>query len=377
MAATPSSSPQFPAEGDTIELSATGTLGDVFVWEVISVPPNSAVPLGFLTSRTLTAAEQAGTIASTAQKIADNDIIGSSFVGDLAGEYGISIWEFRETLGYTAGHDTDAQADARFDLKSVTSLTLSVGANVDLPVVTRLGDGATLRLLVHEDTVREASLVEARTERGRAAALETATVAALAAIIGTTVTAMGNELLTATNDLYTNFASHRALLANPGVVHQNADTVNVPSAPLAKSQADAIVLLNELRDKLFGHLRDGPLTGVSPGWHLTGEEDTRNVPLAADAIDVASATVLAADLRVRVYERHRRQFTSGTPPFDDPASHEDDEDDVNVLTASTALDDVIAAYFDAMADTNPTAAVGEPEGVQEAGNRYGFVRVET
>jgi hypothetical protein len=45
-----------------------------------------------------------------------------------------------------------------------------------------------------------------------------------------------------------------------------------------------------------------------------------------------------------------------------------------VLSVPTALDDVIVAYFDALAATTTTGPTGEPDGAVDAESRYGFTR---
>lgn len=370
---TLTTSPIFPAEGDAITLTATGDLGTTFVFEITSVPPTSTVSLGFLASRTLTAAETAGPIADTAQSIANNDIIGNSFTADVAGEYGISVYEFTETLGFTAGHDTDPSADARFDLRSIGAFTIDVGVNMDLPIRTAGDDAVTLRLQVVGSTIRVASIVDALTEKSRVAALQSAVTAALTALVGVAVSALGADLQTNVNDLRTVFNAHRAQIAGPDS-HSVADTVNTVRVVDALSQNDAIDLLNETRAALIGHLRDSSSQGAGLRWHehVTNADDLKNGPVVDEARTLAEATVLLSELRFRVYDRHRLEDddTPGEAPV------HDEEDTANTLASSaTLLDDAIIAYLDAIAEVSPTTPTGEPPGAQELTHRYGFTRV--
>ena len=170
---------------------------------------------------------------------------GNSVVTDIAGDYEIAIWEFKETLGYTAGHDADRVADARFDLRATTDATISVSPSMDLPIEVTSGDNVTLRVLTNGNVVSLASLVTPATEKARIAASQTAVTAALAALVGATTATIGTDLQDGTADLRAVYEAHLQQTAGPRA-HLVADTANVTLINGGKSLEGSISLLNEL-----------------------------------------------------------------------------------------------------------------------------------
>jgi hypothetical protein len=225
------------------------------------------------------------------------------------------------------------------------------------------GQGATLRLTINDNNVRAATIINGTDEKATTAATGAAVTAALTAIVGSTVTAMGTDLQTGVADLRTNYEAHRVRL---GGCHGAADNTNSIDRGDADSQEGAISLLNELRTQVLKHLQDS--TAAAVRWHAVNEDDLKNLPIAQTATGLASATILSADLRERCYEAHRSQTAN-------PASH-GVADAVNTLNAPTLLDNIIVAYFDALAIIDPPIVSGDPEGAIDADHRYGFERGE-
>lgn len=356
-------SPTYPAEGVAVTVGSTVNTGAVaqhIVLELTSVPAQSALATGFV----LTDDTDADAYTS-AVEVAEAGLDTAVVTLDVGGEYGLTIygvWAL-PPASLTTGAD-DGQTAMRYRLKFRDAVTLDVGAFVELPVVTTAGDGASLRLQVNDATIRAATLVDPSTERARIAALQTAVLAALAALVGQTVAAVGTDLQTGVNDLLANYEAHRILVGAPPACHLVADATNVAATTAANSQAGAIQLLNRLRAVVLAHAQVSP-AGFVGAWHQV--DDLLNTPLAAPAGDLGTATVLSADLRERVYERHRVQAAA-------PAVHIG-ADATNDLAAPSLLDTAIVAYLDALAILDPTAPAGESEGAQDAAHRYGFARV--
>lgn len=378
MATTLGISPTYPIEGETVTLTITGSPQDTFVFEITAVPSGSAIPLGFITQPLNV--DNSVIAESNAQTVADSDLIGDSFTPDVAGEYSITVYEFRETFGYTAGHDADPQADARFDLIAVTDFDQAagvvVGSYMELVLKTKDEDQSTLRLNVANLNVRVATMVSPTTEKARQAALNVTTE--LAALVGADVTTFGADLLEETTDLRDAFDGHRqqTISGAPPLVHAVADSLHVPREADARQVEGAIVLLNELRELLTNHLLDSSVQAAGSRWHSTdiNGDDLKNVPICDKATTLAEATVLLSELRWRVYDRHRVQDKDVTGD----AHVHTDPDTANTLTDSaTALDDLIVAYLDAIAAQSPTAAANENQGAIELAHRFGFTRYTT
>ena len=339
--------PTYPVSGDEISLSVSSPLGNEFVYEIVSVPSASTLSTGLL-----------GRVASgktgTAQNLADDDSWFDGYTPDVPGEYVLKVFEYAKTVA-APRWDEDGTAEVWSRLVSTSTTTINVGAFVDLPIVTTAGHGAVLRLQINDETVRGATLVNPTTELARVAALDVQVTSALAAIPGLAVSAVATDIQAGVNDLLTKYEAHRQLTT--GGVHAVADSVNVSSLFAAKSQDGAIALLNELRTRLVGHLKAGT-------WHH-GVDDSKNVPLVGPASSLGQATLLLADLRLRVYDRHRQQISA-------PAVH-NVADNTNTLTVATsAVDTVATTYADVIIDTNPSVTAGEAEGAIDAQHRYGF-----
>ena len=239
---------------------------------------------------------------------------------------------------------------------------------MDLPVNTEAADGAVLRLQVNDNTVATADLVDPLNEKSRVAALQPAVVVAIDALVGSSIAALGPDLVVSVNELRTAYEGHRVekVILGPGV-HMIEDAVNTVSLSLVTSQQGAIELLNDIRAQLTAHMRTS--SNSSSPWHFNLADDLDNLPLAAQANSLATATVLASDLRFRVHERHRVQDddTTGGPPV------HDEEDTVNVIpTSATPLELAIVEFLDALAAVDPVAPPNESEGAQDAAHRYGF-----
>jgi hypothetical protein len=139
-----------------------------------------------------------------------------------------------------------------------------------------------------------------------------------------------------------------------------ADTENDVERFPAYSAPSLIDRYNETRDAVFGHM-----TEKSSGTRFHSADDTKNTPLLGEASTLSDVLVGLADLRERVYERHRVQGSGDTP-----AVHTNSGGDTtNELTDPTKLDDLLVAYLDALADDAPTAATGEVDGAVTAAAR--------
>jgi len=341
-------SPLYPVEDDTVTFSVTGALGTLQGYEVTGAP--SGISPGFVL-------ESASDDDPSLEHHARADNLGTTLKVTKAGRYTVNIHDYRRSGGIPS-FLAQPTGESRIDLAQVASVTFDVGVAVVLPVLTLRGDGGELKLTIVNSTVRVATIANTNNEKSRIAALQSTVTAALTALVGQTVTAIGNDLQTAVNDLRANYEAHRVATGGGMPVHLAADTTNQTDREDADSQEGAIALLNRM---LYVIRQHSQVTGATP-WHT--EEDWKNQPAAGDANDVASATVLLADLRERVYERHRVQVAN-------PVSHTN-ADNANALTANTLLDDVIVAYFDELMKPDPTAPTGESEGLGDARHLYGF-----
>jgi hypothetical protein len=185
-------------------------------------------------------------------------------------------------------------------------------------------------------------------------------VAALAALVDQDVTAIATALATQANDLGVTYADH----ATDGTSHPLAvDNANSIERDRTSSINEAIGFVNYLAGLITSHTSAG--SEEAAPWHSEG--DTKNTLLAPRATTLPGAVVLLADLRERVYERHRVQTAT-------PAVHAA-PDSTYTLTAPTLQDAVIVAYLDAIADASPSAAAGEPEGATLLAGAWGYRRV--
>ncbi len=367
--------PTYSVAGSEVTLGLSATTGTVFGFEIQSVPSKSAVETGLLlrgveelAEPPINAVEAAGIEISPGVNILSN-----TFTPDVAGEYTIVGYDIRQLLGFPA-FPGDPSGDTRYELVGTQTTIIHVGQLIELPIITVRGDGANLQLQSNDTTIRDATLTGFANDKSRSAALTAAVQAALTALVGTSVAGLGTQLQAAANDLRENYNDHIANIGPTQPWHQPAiDGVNPVILDRCDSQEGAIILLNQIREKLLSHMQDS--SSKTPQWHQPAAnpnaDDLKNLPVTAQATDVATAIVLSSDMRYRAYERHRQQAIPSAPPFDIPACHLRDDPD-NVLTAPTVLDDIIVAFLDELETASPTAAVGEPQGVVEAENQYGF-----
>lgn len=276
----------------------------------------------------------------------------NTFVPDVAGEYGFTAMEYLPLDMGPAGQS--------LKLVSTSTLTVHVGGYLDLPIEPVNGHASTLRILVVNETVRGAALIEPRTELARVAALDTTVAASVTALVGVAVGSLDAEFIETVNLGCAAYEAHR-ILTGGGPVHGSADTTNVLLREFAWSVPTAIARLNDWSDKLRKHME----SGTSGSTHHD-EDDTRNtLQVAPTAKALGEATVLLADLRNRVYARHIAQV-------DDPDSHRT-ADVTNTVTA-TALGKVsyaVVQFLDYVAG-GVSAATGESEGVADAQAMWGF-----
>ena len=329
--------PTYPVPGDKIALDATGETGNFQRYELTSAPSDSALAAGFLVDA------------------AGDDV--AVFMPDVPGAYGFNVYDYDKYDGGFARYLGDPLGEARMVLLSATSVTLSVGALMDLPIVTPLGS-ATLRLTILGSNVRAASIVDVTTEAARVAAIDATVATKLAALEGVAVTSLDDDLATAANELATEYTAHIAT-GGIGLVHASADTTNVLAREPSNSNADAILRVNDIHDKLIAHMQAGSSGGT---WH--GTDDGKNVPITAKSATLAGAYVHAVDLRFRVYEQHRVQIAN-------PASHLS-ADNTNALAPAPPLADAVTAFLNAVATTTQTAPDGEQQGAIDAAHLFGF-----
>lgn len=338
------SSPDYPTPGTVVTLDVTGATGTSREFELTSRPSQSVLPLARLTN------------------LAGDPI--ATFTPDQPGEYGFKAYDYRDT-GFAPARwasDVTAQRGKRL-LASATGIVY-VGEFIELPIVTLLGHGATLRLTVVNDTVRAATLVSMLTEVSRLASLTSAVTDGLAGMVSRTVSALGNNLATGAANLMAKYEAHRANTSGSPAVHSAADDVNAmlrAASSAYASQAYAITQLNEVRDRLENHQRSGSSSG---GWHRN--DDTKNTFMVGPASDIASATVLLADAGYRVFSRHILQVS-------DPQVH-GSEDTTNALVTIAPLTTFIVAFLDAIEIIDPSIPAGESEGAGDASHMYGFTR---
>ncbi len=338
---------------EEVTLSLTNPSGTMQVWELTSTPSSSALSLGYLTI--------AGTVTNaTATEIARLGRETTEFTPDTPGEYVFTAYDVTEYTGAPAAFEGAPSADPRFVLTATQTGTIHVGALMLLPILTSTGHGATLQLTVVNETIREAELLNHTTELARVAALDSTVTAALTALVDQAVSAIATDLQTTANDLRLRFESHRASLAG---VHTIADAVSAVTRFPAASQLNVVDLVNELRQRLITHI-----VPTSTGNRHHPVDDTRDVPVTPASSTLAGTTVLLADLRERVYERHRVLNTLNGSTVHASI------DNVNALTAPTKLDDIIVAYLDAIVAASGNAAAGEPEGAFDLEAGFGFKR---
>lgn len=330
---TISADPTYPAAGSAVTLASSLGDADSAVFSLTAVPATSALSLGKIVD-------------------AQGDAT-QTFTPDVPGEYTVSSAARQEVGGGERG--------TWVKLLGVESATIHVGGYVELPIVPVNGHGSTLRLLVVNETVRGAELVSPATELARVAALDATVAAAVTAIKGIAVNSLDVDFVSDVNALATAYEAHRVKVGLGSVVHAGADTTNALLREPAYSIPAAIERLNDIADKLGKHQQALSSGGT---WHGGGDDTKNTLQVAPKATTLGEATVLKADLRERVYERHRIQVAS-------PSSH-GAADSVNFLAPPLPLPSAIVAYLDFIATNAPSAASGESEGIADAQAAWGF-----
>jgi hypothetical protein len=374
---TISTTPTYPRAGESVTLASSDAGDGIVVWALTGVPVSSALELGFQRlSKGLRIdaptddpagkklAEQLSDPPRSAVEVARRGVHRADFTPDVPGPYTFAAFFVRRRPGIPAFLG-DSAGDERFDLVDSDSATIHVGGIVDLPIVTTAEDGAILRLQVNNTTVATAGLVEPRNEKSRVAAEAATVVAAIAALAGQSIGSAGPNVETAVTELRTKYEAHR-ISSGGGGAHGSPDTVDGVPRTAADSVAGAITLGAALYDALVAHLTSG--SNVASPWHAdvigVPHDDLKNLPIAPKPSTLAQLTVAQADLRYRVFERHRVQVAN-------PAAHVN-ADNANAVASATLLDTLIVAYLDALAIENPTAPAGEAEGIGDAEHLYGF-----
>ena len=333
MAVSGSPTYALPAEEVTLAFTTT-TAGTTARWKLTSVPDESALTEDeYLT-------DAAGEYIDT-------------FTPDVPGAYAVQADIFRKVYGRVA-YEGDIAGDEREAYTESQTATIYVGDVLDLPIVTLLGHGVTVRLGIFNATCRTAEFALPLTDASRVAALDATALASLATCVDVAVTALEDSLETTVTDVRAAYEAHRTHGASS--VHVAADTVNVAAAKRPYAVVSAIETLNDVHDKMLAHMK-------AEAYHTAA--DTKNRPLCGKAETTAQAVVLSADLRWRVYNRHRLQTGS-------PAAHGSGGDSTNTLTAIKPLATVIRDYLDAL--LLATAPTGEQSGAVVALNALGFSR---
>lgn len=317
------------------EVTLSSDVGDSHVFSLTSVPADSALAIGKIVD------PQGNAVAV--------------FTPDVPGEYGVTSYNYQELC-------PDPATGIILKLLGTTATTINAGGYADLPIVPVNGHKSTLRLTVVGDYVRAAELINPATTIARNAALDATVAAAVEALVDVTVAGLDSDLETNANDLRTNFEAHRQRVGSGPSYHLAVDWVDTMVAQASRSNQYAIGATQDAAFKIVGHLRK---EAGGTQWH--SEEDSENVlAVSPRCATLEQATVLSADLRERVYERHRILSSLTTP-----ASHIG-ADALNALAAPGLLTTAIVAYLDYVVDNNPSAAAGEAEGLADASAKYGF-----
>jgi len=350
MAVTITTSPTATTAAAEVTLDITGQdAGRVGEFEVLSVPDGSAIPIGFILD------------VDGNRIIPTLDDTSTVFTPDVAGVYGVRASVVRIIDGTGGAHADDPVGQPQRIVESSVDGSVYVGQSMDLPIRTVRGDGATLRLIAVNATVRSAELVDPLTDISRVCILDSAVVAAVAALVGVSTAAgtLDVDFATDVTALRTAYLAHIAKTSAD--THTAADTTNVTTREAVVGAVDASIAdLNDLYDAMMGHLVAGTGGGT---WHQN--DDGYNAPLTAKAKTLGEAIVMKADLRERVYEAHRVKLGS-------PAVH-GGADNTNTMAAPLPLPAAIVAFLNAIAAAAPTAPTGEQQGVANLEHGFGFV----
>jgi hypothetical protein len=329
---TISYNPATPEPGEEVTLTMTtgGVVQRDPVYELTSVPEESELEVGPIV-------DNAGNPKA-------------AFTPDVAGDYGISGYRYarRAAPSRFAGA---ASGQNYGTIAAVETATVYVVEAMQYRITTSLGHAATLTLTITNDEIMTAELDDFSSRTAASAADDSAVQTALANLIGESSTTISSSLDTIVRDMRAKYEAHRV----SAVFHASADSTNIIDAENPRSDEHAIVVLNELRDKLSLHQRQGVSGGT---WHTN--DDTWNFPLVPRATDIASAHILYADLW-RIYEAHRTQATvHGT------------NDTTNTLSAVGFLHAAIKAFL--VFVVTPSATGGRASGVAKLEDLYGFRR---
>ncbi len=416
--------PQYPVASEELTLSLSAATGTKFGFELTSAPSTSTLTNGLLfIDKPVGYSYPASPLLGASEKV-----LSSTFTPDVAGEYTFKAYDMREVVG-TPAFGGDPSGETRYELLGTQTGTVKVGALMELPIATTDGNGGTLQLRVVGEYIRGASFVDHLTETGRLAALQDDVVTSLANVVGKSIDDASTDFLPALKELRDKYngeplvktsvgatSGHRARGGN-GRVHFAPDTVNVLNAGIPFSLKFAVKLVNDLREKLLGHLEDSmkyavPAAVAAPYnqwdsfWHFTAEDqtnstspvyttvgsargtpgaDTTTTPIVAVATDLPTATVLLCELRWRVFDRHIRlghgpasdhpwlsQDMSSAPHINFQPELSHDELD---QTGKSPIDHIIIDYLDTMVrmDPNFTPPAAEGAGMTNMAHKYGFV----
>lgn len=354
------STPTYPIVGDNVVFSITSATGNSALFEITATPDDSAFPTGVLTKLATGKSLQGAT---------DDESGLDNFDPDEPGSYSVTAYE-QTTIPGSPAYPGDPAGSTERRFVARKTVTVFVGALMDLELVTESGDGADLRIKVNDGTVRAASLQNFRSDNAESAAEQTAVIAALAGLVGAPVSTMGPDLEVRVNELFDSYESHRLQISAPAS-HTNADTTNTVASSRGSDIIGSIDLLNLIRTQYEKHCLNSSEAAIK--WHRTTDiqlNDLENLPLSPSATTLAGATVLYCDLAHRCFSRH---LDASSELAIDPEVHTD-QDDANVVTAPTLLGVVIRDFFDALVDVSQTAQRGENPGDIVATTNYGFTR---
>jgi hypothetical protein len=327
--------PADPVPGDTVSLSITGATGQTEAtrFALTSVPDQSAMSARMLVDEGGNAVQE--------------------FTPDVAGAYGVTAYDYRRFIGIPR-YVGDPAGESHERLVATQTGTVYVG-NASKLTISALGSSIDLRLVIAGSTVRSASLVNPTTEIARLAALDSTVSAAVDALVGVAVGSLGEDIISDVASMIAKFNMHTA---NSSVHDEVYDPKNYMIEARIETLPGTISALNTFYDKVLAHMtEDG-------GWHET--PDRMHLPVAKKASDRASATVLLADLRSRIYSRHIA--TLGTDNVDQ-VHHETNTD--HQLSADSPLTAAIVAVLDYFEAQTPATPTGENPG--HAGSMgYGF-----
>jgi hypothetical protein len=325
--ATLSYSPAAAVAGDTITLSlGSATHYEVGEYTITSVPSASALSTWRLQNK-------------KGEPI-------STFVPDVPGTYGFKAHVFLALSG-TVGDI----AFSRRDLVSVATGTVYVG-NRGILTVAALGQRVDIRIVELGGTVLGASLVNPVGDIATLATLDATVLAAVAALVGVDAGLMAEDLVDEVTSLLGKFYEH---IRDDDVSHFVVDSVSSIQSLDISSVAGAIGGLNILYDHLMMHLG-----GTDTTWHHA--VDLVNVPIVPKATSRATATVLLADLRRRVYARHIATVDS---------VHAAADTTTNIIVADLPLTAAIVAILDFFAARTPSTPTGENPAHAHAA-KFGF-----